>query len=72
MKLRLCNEPRIDPVRHALVEGAPAKPAFSELVLSDRLITLAKDADRAGFIDTAEHLLTLACSVFDEAPKKPH
>ena len=49
-----------------------AKPAVSELILSDRLITLAKDADRAGYTDAAEHLLTLACSVFDEAPKKPH
>ena len=44
----------------------------SELVLSDRLITLAQDADRAGYIRTAEHLLSLACSVFDEAVKKPH
>jgi hypothetical protein len=59
-------------VRHATAASEPAKPAFSELVLSDRLITLAKDADRAGYIDTAEHLLTLACSVFDEAAKKPH
>jgi hypothetical protein len=59
-------------VRHASLETAPPKPAFSELVLSDRLITLAKDADCAGYIDTAEHLLSLACSVFDEAPRKPH
>ncbi len=44
----------------------------SELVLSDRLLTLAQDADRAGYKDTAEHLLSLACSVFDEAPAKPH
>jgi hypothetical protein len=49
-------------MRYATMNAA-AKPAFSELILSDRLITLAKDADRAGFIDTAEH---------DEAPKKPH
>jgi len=48
------------------------KPAVSELILSDRLIALAEDADRAGFTDTAERLVTLACSVFDEAPKKPH
>ena len=41
----------------------------SPLVLSDRLITLAQDADRAGFAATAEHLVTLACSVFDEAPR---
>ncbi|HEY2618053.1 MAG TPA: hypothetical protein VGI78_11980 [Acetobacteraceae bacterium] len=48
------------------------KPAISELVLSDRLIALAEDADRAGYADTAERLVTLACSVFDEAPSKPH
>ena len=59
-------------MRHAPAVSESVKPTFSELVLSDRLITLAKDADRAGYIDTAEHLLTLACSVFDEAPKKPH
>jgi hypothetical protein len=47
-----------------------AKPAVSELILSDRLITLAKDADRAGYTDAAEHLLTLACSVFDDAPQR--
>jgi hypothetical protein len=41
-------------------------------VLSDRLIALAEDAGRAGFIDTAERLITLACSVFDEAPKVHH
>lgn len=48
------------------------KPAVSELVLSDRLIALAEAADRAGYKDTAERLVTLACSVFDEAPRKPH
>jgi hypothetical protein len=50
----------------------PIERACSELVLSDRLLSLAQDADRAGYRDTAEHLLTLACSVFDEAPAKPH
>ena len=45
---------------------------MSELVLSDRLIALAEAADRAGYTDTAERLMTLACSVFDEAPHKPH
>jgi hypothetical protein len=49
--------------------GAAAEPAFSDLLLSDRLITLAADADRAGYTDTAEHLLELAFGVFDEAPK---
>ena len=52
--------------------GTVHQAAVSELVLSDRLIALAQDADRAGYIDTAEHLLTLACSVFDEVAKKPH
>ena len=51
---------------------APRTPPVSELVLSDRLIALAEDADRAGYTDTAERLLTLACSVFDEALHKPH
>jgi hypothetical protein len=50
--------------------SAAAKPAVSELILSDRLITLAKDADRAGYTDTAEHLLTLACSVFGDGPAR--
>lgn len=52
--------------------AASRKPAVSELVLSDRLIALAEDADRAGYTDTAERLVTLACSVFDEAQHKPH
>jgi hypothetical protein len=51
---------------------ASRKTPVSELVLSDRLLALAEDADRAGYTDTAERLLTLACSVFDEAPHKPH
>jgi len=49
-----------------------AQTRFSELILSDRLLALAQDADRAGYAGTAEHLLTLACSVFDEAPRKAH
>jgi hypothetical protein len=57
---------------HATNIAATSNPAVSELVLSDRLIALAKDAERAGYKDTADHLVTLACSVFDEAPKKPH
>jgi hypothetical protein len=41
-------------------------PAFSPLLLSDRLLTLAEDADRAGYRLTAEHLLSLASEVLDE------
>ncbi|WP_162530744.1 hypothetical protein [Rhodovastum atsumiense] len=41
-------------------------PPPSPLVLCDRLLALAQDADRAGFAITAEHLLHLAHEVFDE------
>lgn len=44
----------------------------SPLVLSDRLIALAQDADRAGYTGTAEQLICLACAVFDEAPRPRH
>jgi hypothetical protein len=40
--------------------------AASPLVLCDRLLTLAQDAERAGFAVTAEHLLHLAHTVFEE------
>lgn len=43
---------------------APAAP--SPLVLCDRLISLAKDADRAGLVNTAEQLVKLAHIVLDE------
>jgi hypothetical protein len=45
---------------------------ISPLTLSDRLITLAKDADTAGYAATAEQLLKLAILIFDEAPRRPH
>ena len=41
----------------------------SPLVLSDRLLTLAEDADRAGFQITADRLVRLAYRVFDETKK---
>jgi hypothetical protein len=44
----------------------------SPLILSDRLITLAEAAEQAGYTETAERLVTLACTIFDEAPRKPH
>lgn len=39
---------------------------FSPLVLADRLIALAQDADRAGYQRSATSLLDLAYAVFDE------
>ncbi len=53
-----------------LIPADSPRPQVSPLVLSDRLITLALDADRAGYTGTAERLLTLACAVFDEAPRQ--
>ncbi len=41
-------------------------PQASPLVLCDRLISLAQDADRAGFIATAERLVRLAHTMFEE------
>jgi hypothetical protein len=41
------------------------------MTLSDRLITLAKDADSAGYAITAEQLVQLAITIFDEAPRRP-
>jgi hypothetical protein len=44
----------------------------SPLTLSDHLITLAEEADRAGYTSTARRLISLACTVFDEAALLPH
>ena len=44
-------------------------PPISPLVLADRLITLAQDADRAGYQDSATRLIGLAYAVFDEQPR---
>jgi hypothetical protein len=38
-------------------------------VLSDRLLALAENADRAGYQDTAGRLVELAMRVFDEERK---
>ncbi len=43
----------------------------SPLVLSDRLLSLAEDAAHAGCLHTAEHLLELAHTVFDETGHCP-
>jgi hypothetical protein len=41
-------------------------PPPSPLVLCDRLISLAQDADRAGLPDTAAHLMDLIDELFEE------
>jgi hypothetical protein len=47
----------------------PRPTVCSPLVLADRLISLAQDADRAGYQDSATRLLGLAYAVFDEEPR---
>ena len=46
--------------------------AFSPLMLSDRLLTLAEDADKAGFRTAAENLLFLASTVLDQPAPLRH
>ena len=50
--------------------GEASSPPPSPLMLCDRLLTLAQDADRAGFAVTAEHLLELVETVFEEKPAR--
>ena len=52
-------------MNHMSQIASETKPAFSPLLLSDRLLTLAEDADRAGYRLAAEHLLSLASEVLD-------
>jgi hypothetical protein len=42
------------------------KPAVSPMLLADRMLALAEQADRAGLADTAGRLVALAHTVFDE------
>jgi hypothetical protein len=54
-------------------EPAPiATGGVSPLMLADRLITLAQDADRAGYSRTADRLLKLVNRVFDEGTRAAH
>lgn len=57
---------KVAPIKTAPVPAA----AVSPLMLSDRLISLAQDADRAGLRAAADRLVRLACDVLD--PPRPH
>jgi hypothetical protein len=46
----------------------PGVTQVSPLVLADRLLSLAQDADRAGFTRPAERLLRMAYAVCNEKP----
>ncbi len=45
-------------------------PRISPLMLADRLLSLAQDADKAGMQKPAERLLRLAFAVCKEQPAK--
>lgn len=51
-----------------LAATTPTPP--SKLVICDRLLTLAQEADRAGCPDTARHLVGLLDTVFPEPPRR--
>ena len=51
-----------------LAVNATAPAPVSPLVLADRLLSLAQDADRAGFAKPAERMLRLAYAVWNEKP----
>lgn len=52
------------PTRRARGDG----PLITPLILSDRLLQMAKDADRAGYRTSARRLVRLAHSVLDDDP----
>lgn len=53
-----------------LIELTVPAVQTSPLVLSDRMIRLAQEADRAGLTVTARKLVRLACKVLDEPAAK--
>lgn len=50
------------------LQPGAARVQVSPLVIADRLLTLAQDAERAGFPGPAERMLRLAYAVWDEKP----
>jgi hypothetical protein len=52
------------------LQQAEPKPRTSPLMLADRLLTLARDADRAGLPVAATRLVKLAFDVCDQKPKR--
>jgi len=55
---------------------ASPSPAYSPLMICDRLIGLAQDADRAGYTTTADRLVDLVDQMFAErqtqSPRRGH
>jgi hypothetical protein len=51
----------------ATIDMMTTVPTISPLLLCDRLLTLAKAADSAGFRGAAEHMLELVSEVLEPA-----
>lgn len=49
-----------------MLANATPSPAYSPLMICDRLIGLAQDADRAGYTTTADRLVDLVEQMFAE------
>lgn len=62
--------PKRPTARHAEVGVLSATAPISALVLCDRLIQVAQDADRAGYSQTASHLVALVDRMFDIPPQR--
>jgi hypothetical protein len=60
--------PHAQPKLAPRTEPLLAPLCVSPLMLADRLLSLAQDAERAGFFKPAERLLKLAYAVCDEKP----
>ena len=67
--------PKITQGTHLMAQLHSIEPPVSPLLLSDRLISLAEQAEQVGCTATARHLVRLASSVLDEkrarAPRSP-
>ena len=67
------TKPVMSSEHKTMLDHQPTTPTpITPLVLADRLIRLAQDADRAGFSDSANRLVGLAYAVLDEQPRPPH
>lgn len=56
------SKTRAHPQQNTMVTASPTSP----LLLCDHLIALAQEADRAGYPNTAAHLVALVHGMFDE------
>lgn len=57
----------------SIIPAVPSKPtAVSPLMLADRLLTLAQDADRAGYTGAASHLVTAMYKVLSSRKPARH